>query len=136
MNGDGSVLEFDYSGNTTVDNNDFTNTDDFLDLDNGAEWAAYDESGQGNAELATIGQDDAGTVDEEDGVAGKTESASAAEPQTASSVDANEVSPQGQKRTIDEAGHGADAATNATDATTIQPALPDDEVVEDHVYHR
>ncbi|KAA8620815.1 hypothetical protein PtrV1_05316 [Pyrenophora tritici-repentis] len=115
MNGDGSVLEFDYSGNTTVDNNDFTNTDDFLDLDNGAEWAAYDESGQGNAELATIGQDDAGTVDEEDGVAGKTESASAAEPQTASSVDANEVSPQGQKRTIDEAGHGADAATNATD---------------------
>ncbi|KAI1509560.1 DUF2420 containing protein [Pyrenophora tritici-repentis] len=118
MNGDGSVLEFDYSGNTTVDNNDFTNTDDFLDLDNGAEWAAYDESGQGNAELATIGQDDAGTVDEEDGVAGKTESASAAEPQTASSVDANEVSPQGQKRTIDEAGHGADAATNATGGPT------------------
>ncbi|KAI1549039.1 MDN1, AAA ATPase containing von Willebrand factor type A (vWA) domain protein [Pyrenophora tritici-repentis] len=136
MNGDGSVLEFDYSGNTTVDNNDFTNTDDFLDLDNGAEWAAYDESGQGNAELATIGQDDAGTVDEEDGVAGKTESASAAEPQTASSVDANEVSPQGQKRTIDEAGHGADAATNATGGPTCFPALPDDEVVEDHVYHR
>ncbi|CAA9960758.1 MDN1 AAA ATPase containing von Willebrand factor type A domain protein [Pyrenophora teres f. maculata] len=115
MNGDGSVLEFDYSGNTTVDHNDFTNADDFLDLDNGAEWAAYEESGQGYAELATIGQDNAGTVDEEDGVAGKTGSASAAEPQTASSMDANEVSPQGQKRTIDEAGHGADAATNATD---------------------
>jgi len=118
MKGDGPALDFDYSGNTTVENNEFTNTDDFLDLDNDAEWAAYEEPAQGHAETTTIGQDDAGTVDEEDGVAGKTGSASAADVQTASSDDANEVSPQGQKRSIDEAGHGADVATNATGTLT------------------
>ena len=38
---------------------------------------------------------------------------SAADPATASSSNAQEVSPQGQKRSIDEAGHGEDNASDS-----------------------
>lgn len=112
---DAAYVQYDGDANQDYANYEFTNADDFLDLDNDAEWAAYEESAQGQAETTTI---DAGTVDEEDGAAGKTGGASAAELQTASSNDTNAVSPQGQKRSIDEVGHEADAAMTSTGTLT------------------
>ncbi|RMZ73092.1 conserved glutamic acid-rich [Pyrenophora seminiperda CCB06] len=104
----------DDAGDTNQDYVDYGQTDSLEEITDTA-WAAYYESVQYDEESATIPHDNAGTVDEEDGVAEETGSASATDPQTASSNDVNDESPQGLKRRVDEAGHGADAATNSPD---------------------
>ncbi|KAF1942918.1 hypothetical protein EJ02DRAFT_511330 [Clathrospora elynae] len=111
MNGD----ESNDAGNTTTTGNDFADTDDFLYLDNAAEWDADRESVPGFPDDAIIVHDNAHLQDEEDGVAEQPANAasSAADRTTASSDDAKNVSPQGQKRSIDEAGHGADNALDS-----------------------
>ncbi|CAG5143311.1 uncharacterized protein ALTATR162_LOCUS1325 [Alternaria atra] len=107
--------EFNAAGAETTDGNDLTGTDDFLDLENNPEWDADQELDQEDLEKATNAHDHVDTQDREDGVAGETTNAtsSAADPTTASSGDAQEVSPQGQKRSIDEAGHGEDIAPDS-----------------------
>jgi hypothetical protein len=114
MNGD----EFSVTGAETTDGNDFTGTDDFLDLENNAEWDADEELVQEESEQTVDAHDHVDTQDGEDGVAGQTTNAtsSAADPTMASSSDAQQVSPQGQKRSIDEAGHGEDIAPDSIDA--------------------
>jgi hypothetical protein len=111
MNGD----EFNAAGAETADGNDLTGTDDFLDLENNPEWDADQELAQEDSENTANAHDHADTQDGEDGVAGQTSYAtsSAADPATASSSNAQEVSPQGQKRSIDEAGHGEDNASDS-----------------------
>jgi hypothetical protein len=111
MNGD----EFNAAGAETADGNDLTGTDDFLDLENNPEWDADQELAQEDSEKTANAHDHADTQDGEDGVAGQTSYAtsSAADPATASSSNAQEVSPQGQKRSIDEAGHGEDNASDS-----------------------
>lgn len=111
MNGD----EFNVAGADVTDGNDLNGTDDFLDLENNPEWDAEPDLAQDGLEKPAIAHDYADAQDGEDGVAGQTANAtsSAADPTTASSNDANDVSPQGQKRSIDEAGHGADIASDS-----------------------
>ncbi|RMZ70969.1 hypothetical protein GMOD_00008639 [Pyrenophora seminiperda CCB06] len=60
INGDGPMLDFDYSGNTIVDA-EFTNTDDSLDVITDTAWAAYYESAQNDVETAAIAHDNAGS---------------------------------------------------------------------------
>ena len=111
MNGE----EFNAGGNTGTDGDDFTGTNDFLDLDD-TQWAAGQELSQEAPEdTCTANDTTADTQDQEDGVAAQAENAtsSAADPTTASSTDANDVSPQGHKRSIDEAGHGVDIAPDS-----------------------
>jgi hypothetical protein len=106
MDGD----ESNTAGDITVDGNDYPGTEDFLDFD--TEWAA-------DQDLDTTVQADGDDIDyaqdEEDGAAAQPANAAspAAEPTTASSLDAKNASPQGQKRSIDEAGHGADNALDS-----------------------
>jgi hypothetical protein len=111
MNGD----EFNVAGADVPDGNDVTGTDDFLDLENNPEWDADQEWAQDESDKTAIAHNNADTQDGEDGVAGQTAKAtsSAADPTTASSIDAKDVSPQGQKRSIDEAGYGADIAPDS-----------------------
>jgi hypothetical protein len=106
MNGD----EFNAAGDTQADGNIYTGTEDFLDLDN-PEWTADQEPDT----TLPHGNDDVYAQDEEDGAAEHTANAasSAADPTTALSVDTKSASPQGQKRSIDEAGHGADIAPDS-----------------------
>ncbi|KAL1800949.1 hypothetical protein ACET3X_001291 [Alternaria dauci] len=113
MNGE----EFNTAGAETADGNDLAGTNDVLDLENNPEWDADQELAQGDPEKTANAHDHADTQDEEDGVAGQTSYAtsSAADPATASSSNAQEVSPQGQKRSIDEAGHGEDIAPDSID---------------------
>jgi hypothetical protein len=109
MNGD----EFNVTGTDNGDN--VTGTDDFLDLENNPEWDAEQDLAQEDSEKPANAHDDADAQDGEDGVAGQTANAtsSAADPTTASSSDVKDVSPQGQKRSIDEAGHGVDIASDS-----------------------
>jgi hypothetical protein len=114
MDGD----EFNTAGDTTVDGNDYPGTEDFLDFD--TEWAA----GQDLDTTVHAGGDDIDYgQDEEDGVAAQPANAAspAAEPTTASSLDAKNASPQGQKRSIDEAGHGADNALDSIGMFAYSP---------------
>jgi hypothetical protein len=115
MNGD----EFNTAGATTTDGNDYAGTEEFLDFD--TEWAADQDLGTA---LHADGTDDAHAEDEEDGAAAQSANAasSAADPTTASSVDANDASPQGQKRSIDEAGHGADIALDSIGMLVYSPS--------------
>jgi hypothetical protein len=111
MNGD----EFNVAGADVPDGNDVTGTDDFLDLENNPEWDADQDWAQDESDKTAIAHDNADTQDGEDGVAGQTANAtsSAADPTTASSINTNDVSPQGQKRSIDEAGYGVDIAPDS-----------------------
>ena len=117
MNGD----EFNVAGADVTDGNDVNGTDDFLDLENNPEWDADPDLAQEGSEMPAIAHDHTDAQDGEDGVAGQTANAtsSAADPTTASSNDTNDVSPQGQKRSIDEAGHGADIASDSIGKLTI-----------------
>lgn len=94
------------------------NEDDFLDLDNAPEWATDQEP------ISAL-PDDAILVNHEDTLQdGKGEdggleqpvvaASSAADPVAASSTDLHEVSPQGQKRSIDEVGDTVDDVTDLT----------------------
>jgi hypothetical protein len=106
------------AGDAATGDYDYTGTDDFLDLENAPEWAADQEPASNFPEDAVIVHDSSLALDEEDGAAEQTANAtsSAANPTTASSSDAKDMSPQGQKRSIDEAGYGADTALDSIDA--------------------
>jgi hypothetical protein len=110
--------------NTATDGDYSTSANDVLDVDN-AQWTVDQGLGQDVAETTTGHEDDnVEAQDEEDGVAGQLGSAtsSAADPTTASSTDAHDVSSQGHKRSIDEAGHGVDIASDSIG--TVMTWLP------------
>ncbi|USP80180.1 hypothetical protein yc1106_07454 [Curvularia clavata] len=108
--------EFNGGEDGTTDGDDFTGANDILNVDD-AQWAVNPELGPDGEEetTATNEVDHIDIQDDEDGVAGHIASAtsSAADPTTASSTEANEVSPQGHKRSIDEVGHGPDVAPDS-----------------------
>jgi len=94
--------------------NDYTESDVYLDFDNNASaWVPDPESNVHLPEDATLEQDDDDAFEGKE--TGITEQDLAAVPSDAtvvavSSSEANTMSPQGQKRSIDEAGHGVDDA--------------------------
>ncbi|KAH7406911.1 hypothetical protein DE146DRAFT_606995 [Phaeosphaeria sp. MPI-PUGE-AT-0046c] len=110
----GADLDGIFAGESLNDAND----NDFLDLDSAPEWA----NGQENISALP---DDAILVNHEDIMQdGKVEdggleqpvvaASSAADPVAASSTDLHQVSPQGQKRSIDEVGDTVDDVTDLT----------------------
>lgn len=117
-----SGAEFDYTdaGDSAIVPNNFTEGDDFLDLDNTAEWMP-DE-----ATLPVVPGEEQAIQDvtnaQEEGLNGVAEQPAAAAPSTttianpvaASSTDSKETSPQGQKRSIDEVGDSIDDALDLT----------------------
>ncbi|EOA85308.1 hypothetical protein ACJQWK_06428 [Exserohilum turcicum] len=95
----------------------FTEANDFLELDP-AQWTVDQELDQDFLENTTTGHDDGDAQGEEDGGAAPPANATspAADPTTASSTDVYDVSSQGHKRSIDEAGYGMDIAPDSIDA--------------------
>ena len=110
-----SGAEFDGVDNTTATANDFAGTDDFLDLNHGSEWTADQDIPLNLADTANAPDDQTGQdIVEEVAVEHPTAAvSSAADPGTASSVEIDHVSPQGHKRSVDEAGHGTDNAPDS-----------------------
>jgi hypothetical protein len=96
------------AGESTSTVNDFADGDDFLDLDNASEWVVDHES------TSKVPEDDGLIHDEftieheeeEDGVVTQpaVAASTAADPVATSSLDLQEASPQGKKRSIDEVG--------------------------------
>ncbi|EMD66239.1 hypothetical protein COCSADRAFT_112453 [Bipolaris sorokiniana ND90Pr] len=109
----------DVDGENTATDGDYSmSANDVLNVHN-AQWTVAQGLAQDVVETTTGDEDDnVEAQDEEDGVAGQLGSAtsSAADPTTASSTDAHDVSSQGHKRSIDEAGHGVDIASDSIDA--------------------
>ncbi len=107
--------EFNGDVNTTTNMNDFAGTDDFLDLNNASEWDAGQDGTLNSTEDAAFALNDHAGQDQEDDAANHSAVAtsSAADPEIASSVDVQTASPQGIKRSIDEAGHGMDDALDS-----------------------
>jgi hypothetical protein len=116
--------------------NEFAGDDDFLDLDNAAEWGADLDS------TTKVSGDDIYTHDEalarheeeEDGVVEQpaVAASSAADPVAASSTDLQNSSPQGQKRSIDEVGDSVGDAIDLTgmlQAPWLQPRFKDANIV-------
>lgn len=98
--------------------NDYTESDVFLDLDNASAWVIEREPYVNFPEDATFEQNDDDAVEGKE--AGVAEQTSAAVPSDAtviavSSSETKTMSPQGQKRSIDEAGHGVDDAFEPID---------------------
>lgn len=91
---------------------------DFLDLDNAPEWATDQEPTEAIPNGAILVQPEALQQDEEVEDGGLEQPAvaasSAAYSVAASSTSLHEVSPQGQKRSIDEVGDTVDDATDLT----------------------
>ncbi|KAH7401237.1 hypothetical protein BKA66DRAFT_507831 [Pyrenochaeta sp. MPI-SDFR-AT-0127] len=115
MNG----ADFNAGDNPTTGLNDFAGTDDFLDLNTGHEWATDQEPTSNLPEDAVLVHDNTTAQDyEEDGAVEQAAAAvsSAADPETASSTEFKDVSSQGLKRSVDEAGHGVDDALDSIDA--------------------
>lgn len=109
-NEDQDEVQSNVAQSTTVDDN-FTGADDFLDFDNAVEAAdvpAKDEAGDFTA-------GDEIDYDDEDGAVSQAPVAASAgsDPVAASSSGLQELSPQGQKRTIDEVGNDVGEATNS-----------------------
>ncbi|KAF1844128.1 uncharacterized protein K460DRAFT_388023 [Cucurbitaria berberidis CBS 394.84] len=108
--------EFNAGDSSTMTGNNFTGTNDFLDLNNASEWVTEQESVSNLPEGVMVVHDDTTTqVDEEDGTAkpSAVAASSTADPVAASSTEFQKSSPQGQKRSIDEAGYGVDDALDS-----------------------
>lgn len=108
---------------TTADN--FTDASELLDLDSAATWVVDQGPASGLPENGALEHDVTDVFEsDEDGVAGSPALAvsSAANPATVSSAEPKDVSPQGHKRTVDEAGHGADDALDLTGTLQRSPA--------------
>jgi hypothetical protein len=105
-------------GESTNAANEFAGDDDFLDLDNAAEWGIDLESTTKVFGDDIYAHDEALArhEEEEDGVVEQpaVAASSAADPVAASSTDLQNSSPQGQKRSIDEVG---DSVGDAIDLT-------------------
>lgn len=93
--------------------NDFTGPEVFLDFDEASAWITDQEPNVNPQEDLTLEYDDVGASEnKETGVAGQP-SAAVTSDATVVAVSSNKIktmSPQGQKRSIDEAEHGADDA--------------------------
>jgi hypothetical protein len=96
------------AGESTLTANDFADGDDFLDLDNASEWVVDQEPTLKVPEVDELVDDEFTFQDEkeEDGVVTQpaVAASTAADPVATSSVDLQEASPQGKKRSIDEVG--------------------------------
>lgn len=95
---------------------DFTEQDDILDLDNAPEWATDKVPISTVPENVLIIHDDVGTVEYDEAGVAEHPAAAVTSDATAEAVSSSEIkhmSPQGQKRSIDEAGHGADDALDS-----------------------
>lgn len=115
MNG----TDFNAGDNSTTALNDFEDTDDFLDLNTGHDWTTDGEPNSNVPEGVGLVHDDTAAQDnEEDDVVEQSAAAvsSTADPETASLTESKDVSPQGLKRSVDEAGHGVDDALDSIDA--------------------
>jgi hypothetical protein len=104
----GADLNDAVANQSTTVANDIADGDDFLDLDNASEWVTDQELTSKVADSEAFLHDEF-TLDyeeEEDGVAEQpaVAASTAADPVAASSLDLQETSPQGQKRSIDEVG--------------------------------
>ncbi|KAL6707474.1 hypothetical protein ACN47E_004044 [Coniothyrium glycines] len=111
----------DYNESNQANNaeGDFVGSNDFLDLENAPEWNEDFDLASEFPQEAFNQYDDANNTGEgEDGAAERPALAASsfAEPAAASTSELQELSPQGQKRSVDEAGHGADDALDSTDA--------------------
>lgn len=113
------ATEFDDAEHAEPLPEDFTGTHDLLDLDNIPEWNDEIDPPSHSLEHEISQNDHFDTNNDVEGGAAEAiapASSSAADPASASSGDAKEMSPQGQKRSIDEAGHGEEDALESTDA--------------------
>lgn len=110
----GADLDGTFAGESLNDVDD----NDFLDLDNAPEWATDQEPTEAIPNGAILVQPEALQQDEEVEDGGLEQPAvaasSAAYSVAASSTSLHEVSPQGQKRSIDEVGDTVDDATDLT----------------------
>jgi hypothetical protein len=96
------------AGESTIIENDISNGDDILNLDNAPEWSPDQESKSAVPEDASALHDvvSGQAEEEEDGAVEQpvVAASSAADPVAASSADSYQDSPQGTKRSIDEVG--------------------------------
>ncbi|KAI8932919.1 hypothetical protein NX059_010392 [Plenodomus lindquistii] len=117
-------LQLDFANGNALYNEDgdstrngYTESDALLDLDNTSAWAT-NQSVENLPEDTTLVHDDVSyPEDEETGVADQPAAAvtSDATAAAASSDEPKNLSPQGRKRSIDEAGHGVDDALDSID---------------------
>ncbi|KAF2845670.1 hypothetical protein T440DRAFT_258912 [Plenodomus tracheiphilus IPT5] len=107
-----------YNEGADFSQNDYTESDAFLDLDNAPAWVTDQEPDANLPADAVLVHDNVEYVeDEESGVAKYTAAAVTSDATAAavSSSELNNMSPQGHKRSIDEAGHGTDDALDSID---------------------
>ncbi|KAF2827850.1 hypothetical protein CC86DRAFT_200980 [Ophiobolus disseminans] len=111
----------DFDGTGFVDStnaaNEYTEGDDFLDLDNPGEWIPDQEAASKVPIDESIGETTARNEEEEDGVVEQPVAATSttADPVAASSTSLQNTSPQGLKRSIDEVGDSVGDAFDLTD---------------------
>jgi hypothetical protein len=108
---DGPDLNGTGADESTLVANDLGDGDDFLDLDNASEWVTDQEPTSKVFDNETFLHDEFTLEyeEEEDGVAKQpaVAASTAADPVAASSLNLQQISPQGQKRSIDEVGDSA-----------------------------
>jgi len=124
---DGAEFDFTDPGESTLALETFPEGDDFLDLDNSAGWIP-----DASTLLVVSGeeepiQDVTNAQEGKDGVAKQPAAAAqstttTADPVATSSTDSQQISPQGQKRSIDEVG---DSIGDAIDFTGMPPTFRD-----------